>query len=125
MKQNETTHFTHRGDPKMSCSCCGKGTPSIAVLMIAEDVRRHFDAPVAINSGPRCVEWNRHEGGTKQSAHLIDDEGIADALDIVVEGVSPPTVREYLRKAPYAKLIAIGSYKDFTHIDPRGHAARW
>ena len=123
----ETTNFKHGTTDAMACSCCGKGTPTLATLMIAEEVRAHFDAAVFISSGPRCTIHNKAVGGSKQSSHLIDENGEADAIDISVAGTAPTKVHEFLKSRPYASSIGLGLYieKKFVHVDVRGYAARW
>ena len=69
----ETKNFKQATDPKLACSCCGKGTPSIALLLVLEDVKRHFTfmagvdgkASVNINCCSRCTTHNAKEGGAK------------------------------------------------------------
>jgi uncharacterized protein YcbK (DUF882 family) len=122
----ETTNFTAKTDPKLACSCCGKGGASIALLIVLEDVKRHFAAGVGINSCARCTSYNKSERGTKNSEHRIDDESPwSDAADITVTGVTPTKVYSYLKSTPYANLLGLGKYKDFTHVDVRGYPARW
>lgn len=123
---NSTKNFNSDVDVKMKCTCCGKGGISIATLIVLEDVRRHFDKPVTITSGARCESYNKSVGGTKRSEHLVtESEPLADAVDIVVEDVSPTQVYLYLKNTAYASLLGLGKYKEFTHVDTRGYAARW
>ena len=121
----ETKNFKVATDPKLVCSCCGQGGPSVALLILLETIRAHFNAGVSISSCSRCKEYNKSEGGGKNSEHLIDDTGTSDAADINVTGVTPTQVRKYLKELPYANLLGIGKYVDFTHVDVRGYGARW
>ena len=81
-------------------------------------MRDHFGAPVAINSGIRCEEWNRVQGGSPRSQHLL-----GTAADIAVKGVDPKEVADWL--TAQGLLGGIGRYKTFTHLDTRGKKARW
>ena len=120
-----TEHFNPVSDPKLRCSCCGTGQVSIATFILLETVREHFKAAVSIHSGPRCAKHNKEVGGAKNSEHLIREDDDVDAVDIVVEGVTPHEVYMYLKALPYASLLGIGKYKTFVHVDTRGYAARW
>ena len=124
---NETANFKHEAD-QLGCRCgCGQGGASIALLIVLEDVRRRFDAPITINSCARCEEHNRREGGSKRSEHVVNEANgwESDAADFSVQGVHESKVVAYLKQTPYANLIGIGKYKGRTHVDTRGYPARW
>lgn len=125
MTVRATEHFSPVVDRKLTCSCCGEGQISIATFIVLETVRMHFDAPVTITSGPRCVKYNAKVGGTKNSEHLIREGEDVDAVDIQVKGHTPTEVSKYLKELPYASLLGIGKYKSFVHVDTRGYGARW
>ena len=112
-----TKHFQ---DAELACRCCGGYIDNVALKMVLEDVREHFNAPVNINCGTRCSLHNNEVGGAEFSWHLS-----GHAADIVVMGVPPGGVYRYLNNRPYADLIGLGSYSTFTHIDTRGKRARW
>lgn len=111
---------------KLSEFACKDGTPvpqqywgNVQALMNElEKVRAVWGKAITIRSGYRTESWNNIQGGAKASQHLF-----ANAADIVVSGVSAATV--------YAKLDemypnqGLGKYSDFTHLDLRGHRARW
>ncbi|MEW8195231.1 MAG: D-Ala-D-Ala carboxypeptidase family metallohydrolase [Candidatus Thiodiazotropha sp.] len=103
------------------CRCgCGKNTVDTELLEVLEDLRAFFERPVVPNSGHRCEQYNKEVGGGEKSQHL---EG--KAADIVVVGVSPYEVYDYLNHK-YPNQYGIGQYPDFTHIDVRTHeVARW
>lgn len=134
----ETKHFTHATDPKMACSCCGNGTLSIALLLVLEDVRRHFsevlsvgletpvEAVVSLTSGARCVVHNKAEGGSKRSTHIVTEfDRESEGADITVKGFTPFQVYQYLKNTPYANLLGLGKYTGWVHVDVRGYPARW
>ena len=112
-----TRHFKQS---EFACKHCGESKPNLALAIILEDVREAFSAPVTINSSYRCEEHNKAVGGATSSQHLL-----GTAADIVVQGVSPEEVYSYLSIRPYADNIGLGKYNTFTHIDVRGHRARW
>lgn len=107
---------------EFTCNHCGKlpnGKPPKQLVDFLENIREYFGAPVAINSGYRCPTHNANVGGATSSQHLT-----ADAADIVVKDTDPADVYAYADK-----LIGghggVGKYDTFTHIDCRGHKARW
>lgn len=114
----------HFSKAEFACNHCGKLHPSGAMppdelLTILEDVRAHFNAPVVVNSGYRCPVHNKNVGGAKASRHMA-----GDASDIMVSGVSPKRVYEYL-DVVVGNAGGVGKYPNFTHVDVRGHKARW
>jgi uncharacterized protein YcbK (DUF882 family) len=125
--QNESTHFNHTNDPMMACPSCGKCTHSIATLIVLEDIRAHFHEPITITSGARCWAYNKEKGGRPNSYHLVGtyDNSESKAVDFIVRNVDPVVVYLYINKRPYTHLLGVGNYVDFTHMDTRGHSARW
>ena len=108
---------------EFKCRCCGrvhqKGVP-LRLLTFLEMIRAHFNhVPVTINSSFRCVDHNRAVGGADHSQHLG-----GKAADIDVRGIHAFDVYDYCND-----LInhggGVGRYPNFTHIDIRGHYARW
>lgn len=106
---------------EFQCHCgCGFDTVDAELLKVLEIVRAHFkNRPVKINSACRCRKHNRKVGGKANSKHLY---GIA--ADIVVKGVSPAKVYDFLDKL-YSDTYGLGKYKKFTHVDVRRRKARW
>lgn len=82
------------------------------LLNILEEIRKHFDTPVIINSGYRTPSWNSKVGGTPNSYHC---KGMA--ADIVVKGKSSKEVAEYANSI--MEKGGIIRYTNFTHIDVR------
>jgi len=89
------------------------------LIDIIQDVRDHFGEPVTIHSGHRCEPYNTFVRGASKSQHIK-----AVAGDFTVRGVTPNEVQEYLL-ARYPVEHGIGRYNTFTHVDVRGHKARW
>lgn len=108
-------HFSRH---EFACKCgCGQDTVDAELLTELEALRQHFDAPITINSGNRCEEYNRRVGGASASQHLR-----SRAADITIKGVTP--LRVYTLLDPTHKG-GLGKYETFTHIDTRGSRARW
>ncbi len=106
---------------KLSEFACKDGTPIVlvdpALVKVLENIRKHFNKPVRINSGYRTASHNRKVGGSSNSQHVK-----GTAADIVVSGVSPDTVASYCEKIG---VDGVGRYRTFTHVDTRGYKARW
>ncbi len=114
----------HFSKAEFACNHCGKLHPSgvmppLELLDILEGVRAHFGVPVSVNSGYRCPTHNANVGGANASRHM---EG--DASDIMVKGVSPSAVYDYLNRS-MGSAGGLHEYDTFTHVDTRGHKARW
>jgi len=120
-----TTHFNPETDRALRCPCCGEGELAIATYIVLEHVRIHFGQPVTVTSACRCSKHNRSVGGGTESQHLSSDFTEATAVDFVVKDVSPSDVYDFLCSRPYAELLGLGKYENFTHADTRGHKARW
>ena len=106
---------------EFACNCgCGFDTVDVDTLTVLEEVRERF-GPVSINSGCRCAYWNDQVGGEQGSLHMQ-----ARAADIVVEGVSPGLVADFLDQGPLRGRGGLGRYDTFTHVDTRTSGpARW
>ncbi len=102
---------------EFACKCgCGFDTVDVKLIGMLEEIRRHFGKPVTINSGARCLAYNRSIGSKDRSQHVL-----ARAADIVVEGIDPSDVY----KAATQFSGGVGKYETFTHVDSRGYKARW
>ena len=108
----------HFSRSEFRCPCCNFDTVDTELLRILEVVRSHFDRPITITSGFRCVDHNAAVGGSDRSQHLY-----GRAADIAVDGVSPAIVAEL---ADQLGAGGVGTYETFTHIDSRSNGpARW
>jgi uncharacterized protein YcbK (DUF882 family) len=110
----------HFSRAEFACQCgCGFDTVDVGLIEVLEDIRRHWNAAVTINSSARCLTHNKNIGSTDSSQHTK-----GRAADIVVRGVDPVHVYEYLDQT-HSGALGLGSYKDFTHIDTRNSRSRW
>ena len=111
-------HFSRE---EFACQClkCKPAAVDSELLTVLEGLRDYFLQPIIITSGWRCEARNKAEGGYPASKHL---EGIAS--DIIVSGVKPEKVYEYLDKT-YPNELGLGKYEGFTHLDVRDNFARW
>ena len=112
----------HFDSVEFACPCCGAVVIDDDLIVQLERLReylgRYGGGPIHINSGFRCFDHNTAVGGVRNSQHLY-----GKAADITVVGVSPFRVQDA------ADLIfsdgGMGRYNTFTHVDVRGHRARW
>ena len=106
---------------EFECKCgCGANAVAPALIVLLEWLREDFNSPITINSGRRCHDYNEKIGGAFNSQHKY-----GNAADIVVSGVSPSAVANWLDACPLSGHIGLGRYDTFTHLDVRGHRARW
>lgn len=115
------SEFFDRDEFRCRCGQCDFSRQPVVdaeLLFILDDVRRHFGSPVTVNSSQRCKPHNSAVGGSVFSQHLY-----GRAADIVVKDVSPDDVHKYIDETH--ENVGLGKYKSFTHIDVRGHRARW
>lgn len=117
----EDIQYFKKSEFKCKCGKCGgfPVEPDEDLVRLLEKIRKHFNAPVTINSGVRCKTHNKNVGGASGSQHLY-----GTAADIKVQGVAPAKV------VAYAETLlpgtgGIGTYKTFTHVDVRKNKSRW
>ena len=103
---------------EFACKCgCGFDTVDAGLLQALNKIRDHFEVPITITSGCRCIHHNNTVGGATTSQHLIGRAG-----DFTVQGVLPDEVYAYVNEWHTGGL---GYYQDFTHIDSRNIKTRW
>ena len=117
----------HFRESEFTCNHCntmeGHEVPQELLAML-EDVREHFGGgPVTINSGYRCKTHNDNLGSSDGSWHRYHTAG-EGAADIVISGVAPSTVYQYLVQR-YPDRCGIGRYDSFTHLDNDADRRRW
>ena len=107
---------------EFECHCgCGEKDVNPKLIELLERIRTSFGRPIEIVSGHRCEAHNKECGGKPHSQHLL-----GNAADIVINGVAPVDVQEYLMKHFDSDCRGLGRYKTFTHIEVReGKIARW
>lgn len=114
---NISTNFNRS---EFACKCgCGQDSVDAELITILEIIREKFNLPIEINSGNRCVVYNKSVGGGVSSQHLK-----GRAADIDIEGVPPAEIQDYVDQI-WPNLYGMGRYETFTHVDSRGGKARW
>ena len=111
-------HF-FRSEFACKCNQCGQDTVDVELITVIERVRVHFAEPIVINSGNRCIPYNKAIGGHPNSYHTK-----SRAADIVVKGVKPADVYEQIDEW-YPGRFGLGNYSTFTHIDTQRLRKRW
>ena len=121
------------GNAKLSANflvkefACNDGSDTILIdtelVTLLQKIRNHFGKPVTITSAYRTPSYNAKVGGVRNSYHT---QGIA--ADIVVKGVTPHTVAQYVEYI-IPRSGGIGEYGkskgNFTHVDVRANRSRW
>ena len=108
----------HFDRSEFACQCgCGFDTVDSLLLEGLEALRAHFEKPIRITSGCRCVTHNVAVGGSLDSQHKK-----GRAADIAVSGTRPSDVAALAEDLG----LSVGRYVNFTHVDSRtGPPARW
>jgi len=116
MSEWDSKYFTRA---EFKCPCCNFDTVDYELINVLEYIREHFDKPVIVDSGCRCVPYNDSvDGSAPYSQHIL-----GRAADIRIAGIDPDLVYEL---AEQMEVGGLGSYDTFTHIDTRsGPLARW
>ena len=98
--------------PEFACKCgCGFDDISHTLVQVIQRVRDHFDSPVVVSSGCRCLPHNARVGGVKNSRHTI-----GHAVDFAARGHSAQEVLAYVQQQPEIKYsYAIDS--NYVHMD--------
>ena len=102
---------------------CNDGSDTVLIsgelVDLLQKIRDHFGVAVVINSGYRTSAYNKKVGGVSNSQHVK-----GTAADIVVKGVDPLTVGQYVEYI-MPDHGGIGVYQTFTHVDVRANRSRW
>lgn len=108
------------------CKCGGKycnGYPAeidLTMVRYADEIRRRIGVPLGVNSGLRCSQHNRNEGGVDGSQHTL-----GTAVDL-----GKPSGVTVAKMAAIAEEVmgntgGIGIYSWGIHIDSRKTKSRW
>ncbi len=106
-------HF-HLREWECGCGACSWVLVSPLHVERLQELREQL-GPIRITSGYRCQAHNAAVGGASGSQHLV-----GTATDIVAAGMTAGEVA-----AQCEHFDGLGRYVDFTHINSRGHRARW
>ena len=96
---------------KCGCGICRVDEPFILRLQL---VRNQAGFAFTVNSGCRCPEHNKDEGGKPESDHLTTQEISCEGVDIKIEN----SIRRFriIEAAIDAKFRRIGIYPSFIHL---------
>lgn len=100
---------------EFACKCgCGFKAMRPTFVEKLDYARGKAKIPFIVNSGARCEQHNKDEGGKPESEHLANAEGYAEGVDI-----STPTshVRwKVVTSAVAAGIRRIGIGDNFVHL---------
>lgn len=99
-----------------NCGCGGMVQPELVEEV--DELRHQLGKPIIINSGFRCLDWNRHVGGAPSSYHM---QGLACDLKFELD----PLRNRKLVTLALNRFRGIGIYKNFVHVDLRKNPAFW
>ena len=91
----DSTNYFTREEFACKCGKCGgfPAEPNPQLVMLADDVRTHFNAVVDVSSGVRCKAHNAAVGGVANSRHLT-----GKAMDFRVRGKTAAQVLGYVNE---------------------------
>jgi uncharacterized protein YcbK (DUF882 family) len=114
----------HFSSGLFDCHCTRPGCTTTSVdigLCDALESLRLSIGPFKITSGFRCKEHNAEIGGVPDSQHRVGKA--ADCVSKV--GKTSDELAAAAELVPQFAEGGIGRYSSFTHVDVRGHKARW
>ena len=97
---------------ELSCKCCGEYYHDTQALYYLQDARDFAGRPFRINSGHRCVKYNKAVGGVPNSEHL------KIAFDISTKGHDKEVLLQSLFDGGFTTF---GLYESFIHTDTRDY----
>lgn len=86
----------------------------IPTVIVLQEMRDEGCGVIHITNAYRTPEHNERVGGSKNSQHLY-----FRATDIQTSNWSPDDVADWLELSDYTRLIGLGRYRQFTHLDTR------
>ena len=108
------------------CKCGGRhcdGYPAdidLTMVKYADEIRRRIGKPLGVNSGLRCSQHNRNEGGVDGSQHTL-----GTAVDLGCPAGTTPAQMAAVAEAVMGNTGGIGIYSWGIHIDSRKTKSRW
>jgi peptidoglycan hydrolase-like protein with peptidoglycan-binding domain len=111
---------------EFKCKCGGRycdGYPAdidLTMVKYADEIRRRIGKPLGVNSGLRCSQHNRNEGGVDGSQHTL-----GTAVDLGCPSGTTPAQMAAVAEAVMGNTGGIGIYSWGIHIDSRKTRSRW
>ncbi len=106
----------HFSEEEFRCNCgCELLNVSRSFLERLERARLRAGIPFKVQSGCRCEQHNKDEGGKEKSAHLTSETKECTACDIGARGSGPRfVILDSLFRVGFTR---IGIAKSFLHVD--------
>lgn len=111
----ENIRYFTRAEFRCPCGRCGgfPVDPDKTLVMLADKVREHFNAPATVSSGVRCQAHNDElDGSVKNSYHVR-----GKAMDFCVRGVPGAKLLSYVKTLPGVNFAYQINGSDFVHMD--------
>ena len=97
---------------EVACKCgCGFDSMDIETVELFQALRDYMGIPIKVNSGCRCPEHNKKEGGVENSYHVK-----ARAIDCKFSEKDLEKAWTWLNET-YPDKYGFGKYKTFIHMD--------
>ena len=107
-----TDHFQEK---EFECSCkCKAGSISLDLVKKLEKVRVKYNKGIRINSGIRCIVFNRSIGSKETSSHVPRNGKPSLAADLHCDTMM---MRKELLPLLLDEFDRIGIHKQFIHVD--------
>lgn len=125
-KADEWAGIKYFRKEEFACKCNGKycnGYPAeidMDMVRAADAIRERLGVPLRVNSGLRCQQWNRIQGGATNSRHLYGDACDLGKPDGYTVNQMYDTAEDII-----GSTGGVGAYNWGIHIDKRGSKARW
>ena len=115
--------FFKKGEFECKCGC-GLSDPDPVLVKMLNVARYLAGMEIELNSGTRCKEHNKQEGGSETSSHLISVLGYSTAVDIECKNsLDRGKLLPALIKAGF-KRIGIGDTFLHADMDPSKNSPR-
>jgi len=105
---------------EFKCKCCGILKISEELIIKLNKLREKIGKPLVINSGYRCLKYNKSISGSPKSQHLL-----GNAADVnIPAGWTVDSLADVGAKVGFK---GIGRYykQNFVHLDVRENYSRW
>ena len=100
------------------CPCfCGEDKINPVLIEKLQKVRNIIGRPIIIISGVRCEFYNASIKASMNSAHIRDDHGIGNAVDIACTNCKDRYELVQVAQKFFNRIGFGGSYGGFVHLD--------
>lgn len=95
------------------------------LIELLQYIRDNLMEPMNVTSGARCVYWNDHINGSKNSKHIVTKWKPSRAADISTVHMYSEDKWKIVQLAMKAGVGGLGIAKNFIHLDVGKRKAIW